>query len=326
MSTAPLHAAHTGLFVITPLFVGTFATPAMAQEADAPSAFSAGAQVDNESGQRLALGLTVGATPATSFTLQGVVAETELNSTDTRTSMASAAIEHDFDAFGASLGLRHAEGQDVNRSLAAIGTLFRDFGTTRLTAMLEGRQIEFDDSAFTTQAADLGLPIGTVSGTAACDADSIGYGLGLRRSGSTGAFYAAASAYEYTSYRCDVVLDSGGDPLRRNPGRAIFNRLAGGITDQLRGFSATRAPRDALLLESALMIGGARYLGDRALGFELYHDTEEFGGEQATTALGFFEWPLTRATRLQASVGATDAESGGTPLFAGVTVFMQIGR
>jgi hypothetical protein len=106
----------------------------------------------------------------------------------------------------------------------------------------------------------------------------------------------------------------------------VFDSLSGTITDRLRGYSATRAPREAVLLESALMIGGARYLGKRALGFELYRDTEEFGGERSTTALGYFEWPLTQVTTLQASLGATEADSVDTALFAGIVFFLRIGR
>jgi hypothetical protein len=299
-----------------------------------------GVEVDNQDSHRLDLGLALEWGRGTRFDLVGSRSEAGAASLDVSSTYAFGQLAHDFGRVGLAAGVRHMRDEDLSKTLGYLGSAFVDISAVRVTASVEARSTDFDDTAFTAPAAGLGLTgVTSASGTTACSVDSLGYGLGLTVVRSKVSFYAAGTAYDYSSYECDATVTSTTTGTTTTPVGASARRptrvtlpasarqLAANVTSRFGGYSATRVPRAGALLESSVMAGARFALGARhALGVELYRDREEFSRSDTTTALAYLAFPFTRSLSMDFTLGASDSELLDSVVFAGVKLTGSFGH
>jgi len=216
--------------------------------------------------------------------------------------------------------------------LGYLGSAFVDFPAARVTASVETRSTDFDETSFTASGAELGLTgISSASGVATCSVDSLGYGLGLSVVRPTFSFYASGTKFDYSSYDCTATVTSTTSGSTTSPvspgGRAPIHvtlpaavtQLASNVTTRFGGYSSTRVPREGALLDSSVMVGASFALTARnTLGVELYHDSEEFAQSDTTTALAYLAFPLTRSVSMNVTAGASESDVLKNTVFAGV--------
>lgn len=290
--------------------------------------FFTGVELDTEDGRRFDLGMNL-ARGRTTFALEGSRSDAHLGATDYASTFARADLTRELGRYGLGGGFLRIEDEDVVDTTGVNGLAFADFSDTRLSAQLDYRVSDFADSPFTVSGAELGVPaLGTVSGTAACSVDSFGYGLGLRVLRGRASFHGWASVYDYSSYECAASVTSvaPGDPnsprgaiLVRRP--RLARQLASSVIGRRSGYSATLAPRDATLLESAFTLGGSYALGPRTtVGLEVYRDTEEFTPVESSTLLAYVEVQFARTAAIELTLGTTDTDLLDESAFAGVRV------
>jgi hypothetical protein len=312
----------------------------MAADSTGSSTFFAGAEFDNRDSRRVDLGLTLRSGGGTSLSLVGSRTDTAAETLDLESTYAFGKVTHDFGRIGLGAGVRHMEDEGLTETLGLLGTAFLDVGQARLTATIESRKTDLAEAPFEASGADLGLDdVTTATGTATCNVDSLGYGVGFELTQQGWSLYASGMAFDYSAYKCAVEVTStsggttGGGPA--GPGRAPFGiarpavvtQLAAGTMRPLGGYSSTLVPREAALLESSFMIGASFAVGARStLGVELYHDTEQFAPVDSSTLLGYVIFGLTESLSLEFNLGTREADGFDSATFAGLRLSATIGR
>lgn len=307
--------------------------------------FFAGGEFDDQDSQRLDLALSALSDGGTGLDLVAARTDTDWSTGDLSSTHVFGFVSRDFGRFGLGGGARYIRDEDYSETLGLVGAAFWDFERVRLTARLEGRSTDFDQTSFTVSGDDLGLvDVVSVSGTSRCSVDSLGYGLALDASFDNWTFYASAMGYAYDSHGCRVEITSivdggtnGGGGMGGNGGSPgpgwqggvkgpMAQRLVAYTAAPLAGYTSTLLPREAALLESSVMAGASFGIGSRSsLGAELYHETEEFAPVDATTLLGFFNFDVGPNVTLELTVGATDADGYDTAAFIGLGVYVDVG-
>jgi hypothetical protein len=324
------------------LLASLAAAPLIATASDGGrTTFFTGIEVNNEDSQRFDLGITGRTRGGTSIELVGSRTESDSTVLDFSSTYASARVDHDFGRFGFGAGVRHIRDQDLTKTLGFLGSASLNFASGRLTATVETRDTDFDDTAFSTDGALLGLSSGTTaSGIASCSVGALGYGLGLNVGGERWSFYASGSLYDYSSYKCATAITSvtgggSGGSTGGPPGNApvsvrrpqTVTQLATGTTGRFGGYTSSLIPRESALLESSVMAGTSVSLGSRtSLGVELYRDSEEFAAQETNTALAFVGFRFTPALSAELTLGASDTKGFDTTMFAGLRISATIGN
>lgn len=316
------------------------AASAADQESSSHSTVFSGVEVDSQDSHRVDMGFALESGLGTRFDLFGSRSDASAEALDLTSTHAFGQLTHDFGRFGLGAGVRHMRDENLSRTLGYLGSAFVDFADVRLTATLEARGTDFDDTPFTVEGSEVGLTdVTSASGIATCSVDSLGYGLGLNVVRPAFSFYASATAFDYSSYECGVTVmsttagptTSPVGPSERAPVRvtvpAAVTQLASNTTASFGGYSSTRVPREGALLESSLMLGASFALGERStIGIELYRDSEEFAPSDTTTALAYLAFPITRSVSMDVTVGASDGDLLENTAFAGVRLTARFGR
>jgi len=345
MRTTLIHGAPTMAALLAAGTLAVAAPPALADRMPGTT-FFAGAELDDQDSQRLDLALSTLSDGGTGLDLAAAWTDTDWSTGDLSSTHVFGLISHDFGKFGVGGGARYIRDDDYSETVGLIGVAFWDFETVRVTARLEGRNTDFDQTSFTVSGEELGLEdVVSVSGTSRCSVDSLGYGIALDASFASWSFYASAMGYEYDSYDCRIEVTSvvdggtgggagGGMGNGGSPGPGWRGGVKGPAARQLvtftaaplAGYTSTLLPRDAALLESSVMAGASFGLGSRSsLGAEIYYETEEFAPVDAATLLGFFNYDVGSSVTLELTVGATDADGYDTAAFIGLGVYVDVG-
>lgn len=324
------------------LLLSAFA-PLMATAADAgqsaDATFFTGAELDNQDSRRFDLGMSLRSARGTRFDLAGSRAETDSDALNVSSTSAMAKLGRDFGSVGIAAGVRHVRDEDISQTLGWIGEAFVDFASARVTATIESKSTDFDETPFEASAAELGLAgSGNVSGTAECGVDAMGYGLRVSVDRATWSLYGSAMHFEYSADDCSAAVasaDSGGPEGAEMPASQmpiaitrpeVLSAFGSIVTSRLSGYSATLLPREAALLERSLMVGAAYALSSGStLGIELYRDSEQFAPAETTTLLGYFAFALSRVVSMELSLGATDTELLDNSVFAGLRFSASFG-
>lgn len=313
-------------------------------EREAGTTVFAGAEVDDQDSQRFDLGLSLLTEGGTGFDLFGSWTDTEVDTGDLSSTYVFGLVNHDFGRFGVGAGVRHFSDEDYSETLSLLGNAFYDFDNGRLSATIEARDTDFDPFEFTLSGADAGMPeFETVTGIADCSTDSLGYGLGIDVNQGRWGFYAHGSYFDYDDADCDVDITSttggaglaiprsakggfGVGPGMGGPGGPGTGPGGGGMTP-LVGFSSTVAPREAILLESSIMIGASADVGSRGtVGLEYYHDTEELTPIETDTLLGYYIHQFTDVLGLELTVGLRDTDGYENATFVGLRLYASMGN
>jgi len=342
------HGVPSTVALVTAASLALAAMPALADRTPGTTLF-AGAEVDDQDSQRLDLALSTLSDGGTGLDLAAAWTDTDWSTGDLSSTHVFGLVSHDFGKFGVGGGARYIRDEDYSETLGLIGAAFWDFESVRLTARLEGRNTDFDQTSFTVSGEELGLvDVVSVSGTSRCSVDSLGYGIALDASFDNWSFYASAMGYEYDSHDCRVEITSivdggtnggtggmgGGMGNGGTPGPGwqggvkgpMAKRLVTYTAAPLAGYTSTLLPREAALLESSVMAGASFGLGSRSsLGVEFYYETEEFAPVDAATLLGFFNYDVGSSVTLELTVGATDADGYDTAAFIGLGVYVDVG-
>lgn len=335
------HGVPSAVTLVAAASLGLAATPALADRSPGTT-FFAGAEFDDQDSQRFDLALSTLSGGGTGLDLAAARTDTDWSTGDLSSTHVFGLVSHDFGRFGVGGGARYIRDEDYSETIGLVGAAFVDFETVRVTARLEGRSTDFDETSFTASGADLGLEdVVSVSGTSRCSVDSLGYGLALDASFENWSFYASAMGYEYDSHDCRIEITSvvdggtnGGAGNGGSPGPGWQGGVKGPVARQLvtftaaplAGYTSTLLPRDAALLESSVMAGASFGIGSRSsVGAELYYETEEFAPVDATTLLGFFNYDVASNVTLELTVGATDADGYDTAAFIGLGVYVDVG-
>jgi hypothetical protein len=323
----------------TVLAIATLSMPATAETA-AGATFFAGAEFDDQDGQRFDLGLAATSSGGTRVDLVGSRTETELDTRDLTSTYAFGSLTHDFGRFGLGAGVRHMQDDDFTDTLGLLGMAFVDFASGRLTFSLESRESDFDELPFTLSGEELGLDgVTSASGTATCSVDSLGYGVRLEIVTPGWSFYSSATAFDYSTETCDfeVTSTTGGTTGGAGPGAgrppiaisrpSIVTGLAAGVTTPLGGYGSTLVPHEAALLESSLMVGANFAAGARTtLGLEFYRDSEQFFDVDTNTVLGYVSFRLTDALGLELTAGVRESDGFENAAFAGLRLSASVSR
>jgi hypothetical protein len=322
-----------GIVLLSALFAPR-APQAAESDPSSRATFFTGFELDTEDGRRFDLGMELMSGPTT-FAVEGSRSDARVDDADYASTFARADIAREIGRYGIGGGLLHLSDDGVVDTLGVNAMASMDLAATRLSAQLDYRGADFADSPFTVGGAELGVPVlGNVSGTASCSVDSLGYGLGLRVLRGRAAFHGRAMLYDYSAYECSASVDTvlPGNPnsprgaiLVRRP--RLARQLAADVIGRRSGYSATLAPRDATLLESAFTLGGSYALGPRAtIGLEVYRDTEEFTPVESSTLLGYMSLQLSRTAGVEITLGTTDTDLLDESVFAGVRLSVSLGR
>lgn len=340
MRTTLVHGARPAASLFAAGVLAALATPVLAGPTPGTTVY-AGAEFDDQDSQRLDLALSTLSEGGTGLDLAAAWTDTERDTGDLSSTHVFGLVTHDFGRFGLGGGARYLRDEDYAETLGLVGAAFVDFETVRLTARIEARSTDFDATSFTASGEDLGLEdVTSVSGTSRCSVDSLGYGLVLNASLERWSLYGSAMAYDYDSYSCKVEITSivdggGGNGNGGSPGPGwqggvkgpMAARLVGATAAPLAGYTSTLLPREAALLESSVMVGASVDIGSRSgLGFEFYHEVEEFSSVEADTLLGYFDFDVGERLTLELTVGATDADGYETAVFVGLGVYAGLGR
>ncbi|MEX2151096.1 MAG: hypothetical protein WD793_12855 [Steroidobacteraceae bacterium] len=299
--------------------------------------FFAGVDIDNQDSHRLTAGVTHLSAGGTSFELIGVRSEIDSDSLSLSSTYAHGLLGHDFGDLGFAAGLRHLSDDSFADTLGLFGAAFLDFSGSRLTATIESRDTDFEDTEFTASGEELDLEgITSASGIASCSVASLGYGLRLEVIRTKWSFYASGTAFDYSSHECTATITettegSGPGPPVTAPVNvrvpSVVSRVVSGVGGGFAGYSARLVPRDGSLLESSVMAGASFALGSRyVLGFEVYGDSEEFAEAQTTTALAYFEFRATPQFSVTLTAGGTESDALDSSVFAGVRLARHFGR
>ena len=344
MRTPPTTGARSAVSLIAAAVLVSLAAPALADRT-AGTTLHAGAEVDDQDSQRLDLALSALSDGGTGLDLAAAWTDTDRDTGDLSSTHVFGLVSHDFGRFGVGGGARYMRDENYSETVGLVAAAFWDFEQVRLTARLEGRSTDFDETSFTASGEDLGMEdVVSVSGTSRCSVDSLGYGLAVDANLERWSFYASAMAYDYDSHDCRVEITSivddgtggggnGGNGGSPGPGwqggvkGPMARRLVTATAAPLAGYTSTLLPRDAALLESSVMAGASFAVGSRGLlGAELYFETEEFAPVEATTLLGYYSLDVGSRASLELTVGATDADGYDTAAFIGLGVYVDLGR
>jgi len=318
------------------------ASPALA-EPGAGTTFYAGAEFDDQDSQRFDAGLSFLSDGGTGVDLAGSWTESDWSEGDLSSNYLFGLATHDFGRFGLGAGGRYIRDEDLTETLGLVGAAFMDLESTRLTATVEARNTDFDEAPFTATGEDIGQPdITSLSGTAKCSVDSLGFGLALDASFDRWSFYAAVAGWDYDSESCAVEVTSieggtsGGGGMGGGMGGngtghygvqgPMAMRLVSGAAAPLAGYSWTLVPREAALLESSIMAGAGFEVGSRGtLGVEFYHEAEEFAPIETDTLLGYWTFDLSESFALELSVGVSDTDGYDQAAFLGLRFYASMG-
>jgi len=317
-----------------------FAAFAAEEPAQGRSTVFTGVEVDDQDSRRVDLGLSLLSRRGTGFDLAGSRSDTDSDALALSSTYVFGQVTHDFGRFGLGAGVRQSREKALSKSLGYLGSAFLDLASARLTASVESRDTDFEDSPFTATGADLGLPgVTNASGIASCSVGSLGYGLGLSIVRPRFSVYASGTTYDYSSYDCRTQVfttTTGVTTTAAGPGRAparvttpaVATRLAAPVTQTFSGYSSSRVPREGALLDSSVMVGGSVAVGARwTLGVELYQDREEFAASDTSTALAFLAVRVTRSVGVDLTLGTTDSDLiEDSPVFAGLRLTVDLGR
>jgi hypothetical protein len=318
-----------------------FVVPAHAADAaDGPmvSVYS-GAEIDDDSGTRLDLGVSISTTGGTTWSLSGARADVDSVAGKLVSTGGSAQIDHDFGRFGLRGGVRQVEDEDFSESLTWLAGAYADFDLSRIGAVVERRDIDMDETTFTVAGSDLGLnAVDTVTGRATCSLTSTGYGLSGMHTRQRWSLYGSAIQYDYSGYDCTSMLDvltTNGNNMPVTPGSrapiavrrpVIFKRVARNATRTFDGLSASRIPRETSLLESTLMLGFEAFATSRTtIGAEGYRDADEFAEASTTTLLAYVDWRATEVISLTTTLGTSDSDAFGRLQFLGLRLTAYFG-
>lgn len=303
------------------------------------SSIFAGVDVDNQDSSRFAIGLSLLSAGGTSGELVAVRSETSSDTLDLSSTYASGQLGHDFGDFGFAAGVHYLSNDRLAEMLGLFGRAFVDFSGARLTATIETRDTDFEDTAFTASGADLGLDgVTSASGIANCSVASLGYGLRLQVTRPRWSFYASGTSFDYGSHECTATITetTGGSDPGPGPGVPVpidvrapttVSQFVSGVGGGFAGYSGTLVPRDGLLLESSVMVGASFAAGSRnVIGFELYGDREEFAPVQTTTALAYLVHRFSPQVSANLNVGATESDELDSSVFAGVRFTRHFGH
>jgi len=344
MRTILVHGAPPTVALLVAGALAVLATPALADRTSGTTLY-AGAEADDQDSRRIDVALSTVGDGGTALDLAAAWTDTDWSAGDLSSTHVFGVVSHDFGRFGVGGGARYMRDQDYSETTGLVGVAFVDLEQWRLTARLEGRSTDFDETSFTASGEDLGLEgVVSVSGTSRCSVDSLGYGLAVDAGFERWSFYASAMAYDYDSHDCRIEITSivddgtggggGGMGNGGSPGPGwqggvrgpMAMRLVTGTAAPLAGYTSTLLPRDAALLESSLMAGASFAVGSRSsLGAELYFETEEFSPVEATTLLGFYNLDVGSRVSLELTVGATDADGYDTAAFLGLGIYVDVG-
>ena len=318
------------------------ASPALA-EPGAGTTFYAGAEFDDQDSQRLDAGLSFLSAGGTGVDVAGSWTDTDWTGGDLSSSYLYGLLTHDFGSFGLGAGGRHIRDEDLTETLGLVGVAFMDLENARLTATLEARNTDFDEAPFTATGEDIGVPdITSLSGTAKCSVDSLGFGFAVDTSFDRWSFYAAVAGWDYDSESCAVEVTSiegvtsGGGGMGGGMGGngtghygvrgPMAMRLVSGAAAPLAGYSWTLIPREAALLESSIMAGAGLEVGSRGTaGVEFYHEAEEFAPVETDTLLGYYTFDLSRRVALEVSAGVSDTDGYDNAAFVGLRFYASMG-
>jgi hypothetical protein len=294
---------------------------AIAAEPAAPAnttSVYAGLEWGNTDSRRVDVGAAFryrGATEISGFLARGNASLPEGEAVST---FATGKVTHDFGRFGAELGVRHSEVEDVSTTRGEFAGVFADIRELRISAEYELRDSDLARSAFTE---DFGPGIGLVSGTSRCSVSSNSLQVRVTLDRPRWSMYAAARSYDYADFECELSDVSAGAGLPPGRSRAIARRLAERALQPVSGFASRLMPREATLLASSVSAGVTMPLSERWYGgVEMYHDVEKLSDTASDTALAFAGLHLRGIWNTEASVGYTDADGIEDTAFVGLRV------
>jgi hypothetical protein len=303
------------------------------------SAYSGG-EIDDDSGNRIDLGLSFFTAGGTTYSLSGSRAEVDSLAGALVSAGGTARVEHDFGRFGLSGGVRRVRERDFSKSLTWLAEAYANFDVSRIGAVVERRDIDLDETEFTVAGSDLGLnAFESATGSATCSVTSTGYGLNGMLIRSRWSLYGSAIQYDYSGYDCTSVLSLltlNGNDIPVTPGSrpaiavrrpVIFRRVARNATGAFDGLTASRIPRETAFLESTLMIGLETFATPRiTLGAEAYRDADEFASTSTTTLLAYLDWRATEVLSLTTTLGTSDSDAMGRLEFLGLRLTATFNR
>jgi hypothetical protein len=108
--------------------------------------------------------------------------------------------------------------------------------------------------------------------------------------------------------------------------RGIFRRIASAVLTRGAQLLGSALTRENGFLDYSLWGSVEFRAGLNAFALDYYHDREEFEGLVADTLVGSVTFPVSDRLDLELRLGATDSELSGTVAFAGLTLFLFLGR
>lgn len=295
------------------------AVPAASAESQAGALLMAGIEVDDQDGRRLDAAMSISSRRGTRLDLLASRTQADLGAGDFASTHVFGQVTRDFGRLDAGIGLRYVRDEGVARTRGLRVAAGRDFAAARLSFDVEWRDTDLGSSPFTVSGAELGFDaLPSVSGSADCGVQSLGYGLGVDVSRSRWSVYGTARVFDYSGYSCDVTLDVAGSRLASTRPR-LFRLLSDRLLDRLESYTTTRLPPEAALLESSLAVGASIEAGARAtLGVEFHRSREEFAPVESDTVLGYAELRLSGTVSVELTAGLERASGYADTTFIGL--------
>jgi hypothetical protein len=291
----------------------------------------AGLELGNHDSNRVDAGISVGF--AEGWNAGASVARAHVEFPDERASstLAMARLGRDLGAFSVGAGYRRGEIEGFSQTRGWLVSGDYVHRELRFGLEVESRDTTLEPTAFT---ADLGAPLGLVSGISHCRVDGRGYQGRVDWDRPTWSLFASLRVFDYDDYDCvleltDAVPPPGGGngngngpgPPPHARGRGLGRQLAAESIDDVLGAASRLVPREAALLESSAALGlTLPVTGEWIGGAELYRDVERIDGSETLTGLVFAGRRLSETWRIELSLGYSKAEEIEDTAFAGVRV------
>ena len=307
---------------VAALLLACLSAPGLAQSSDDAWLLTAGAELDEENGYRLDLGVAWAPTVATWVTAYAGAADTSTDFNAFRSRMASLGVDHAFEHVGFSLDLRWWGDSELFDSKTAAGALYFKEEGWRFALRGELRESDFDPFEFDVEIPIRGMLV-PVSGSARCGLDNTGYGASVSHTGKSWSVLLAGTQYEYSATDCALTgLDL---PPQVGNTRPIFRRIADAVLTRGAELLGSALTRENGFLDYSVWGSVAYRSGLNSFGLDYFHDREEFQGLLADTLIGSVTFPVSNRLDLELRLGATDSDLSGTIAFAGATLFVFLG-